>query len=129
VDLARLGVDTLKLARKWAAARIALRRTLDSKTASAAEASKAKLDYKSASDALEKQVLLLDKTLRQHGVGGKKNPQPFPWKDLIGLVATGARALEGALGETKTPRPSVAKQDLDEYVVAEVVDVTPKKKG
>jgi hypothetical protein len=103
-----LAVEILNASRRWVASRAVLRRVLDSKTATEPQLAKAKAGYNKTAEELEALVVRLEKFLQTTGkkVSLKKNSaglgqsSPFPWKELIGLVATGAKAVEQALGDT-----------------------------
>ena len=124
--LAHLGVEALNTARRWALSRLTLRRVLDSKTAPASAVEKAKRDYQKNTDDLEKVMLQLEKRLVDSGANipssKSKGPQKqFPWKQFLGMIAEGAKALETAVGS----KESVAGATSDGFVRAEVIDSKP----
>jgi hypothetical protein len=77
-----------------------LRRALDSKAAPPQAVEKAKAAYNKSAEELERLVTQLERTLLAEGtrVPNKRGQSsPFPWKELFGMVAAGAKAVEHAL--------------------------------
>jgi hypothetical protein len=98
-----IAVEILKAARRWAQVRVVLRRTLDSKKATPQQTEKAKRDHHLASDELEALVMQLEKHLLATGKSfstkrGPASAAAFPWREMFGMVAAGAKAVETALG-------------------------------
>jgi len=90
-------VDT---ARNWAMLRIRYRKMLDSKSADDKELEKTKKALLQTTDRLERAVIGFEKAYRKLLAGGKdlkKKGGPFPWKELLGVVAAGTSALDKAL--------------------------------
>jgi hypothetical protein len=109
----------VETARQWAVLRGRYRKLLDSKTADEKEVEKVKKALLKATDRLERAVIVFDKTYRRFLAGGKdlkKQGGPFPWKELLGVVAAGASALDKAVSQ---PPPTVPQDVID--VEAEVV--------
>lgn len=121
-----LGVEILNAARRWAAARAVLRRTLDSKSATPEARLRAQTAYKSAADELERFVLKLERLLASVGASvpkGRRPETPFPWSQLFGVLGAGASALGEALSN-KPATPSAGPQPpAQKSVRAEVIDV------
>jgi hypothetical protein len=140
--LGQLGGEILHAARRWAYARAALRRLLDSKTAKPDQVQRAKTEYIRASDQLERCVGKMERALQQAGVKGPpRRRQGVSLQQMLGLVANMAGAAEAAItnpqaavraaaeagkeGFASTARTGV---DDDGYMEGEVIDATPKKK-
>jgi hypothetical protein len=96
----RLAIEILNAARRWVQARAGLRRALDSKAAPPQAVEKAKAAYNKSAEELERLVTQLERTLQIEGtrVPNKRGQSsPFPWRELFGMVAAGAKAVESAL--------------------------------
>lgn len=114
-----LAIEILKGSRRWVASRVALRRALDSKSATPKQIETAQKGNQAAAEELEALVMRLERFLHnsgkpfpiKRGQGGK----PFPWKEMFGVIATGAKAVESALGGGRGGGP-------------DVIDATPGKK-
>lgn len=111
-------VEALNAARRWTYARVLLRKTLDSKSASPSQIEKAKVEYNKAAEELEKLVLRLERLIRGNGKQVPANRRvptaPFPWRELFGMVAAGAKAVENALDPAMPP------------IKGRVIDVEPE---
>jgi hypothetical protein len=93
-----IAIEILKAARRWAQLRVVLRRTLDSKSATPQQLEKIKREHHHASDELEALVMKLEKHLLTTGkTFSNKRGSPFPWREMFGMVAAGAKAVENAL--------------------------------
>lgn len=114
VDHASLvAFEVLDAARRWVQARSALRRVLDSKSASAEQVARAKADHNKTAEALEAQVTRLNRFI---AVRGRKIPVKqganFPWKEIFGAIVVGAKAIGTALDETP-PSPTIKATVID----------------
>lgn len=97
-------VDT---ARRWASLRVRYRKQLDSKSADEKELEKTKKALLKETDRLERAVGAFERTYRRFLASGrdlKKKGGPFPWKELLGVVAAGTSALDKALSQPQAPR-------------------------
>lgn len=118
-----IGIEILKSARRWVASRVMMRRVLDSKSATKAQVDKAQKDNIQAAEELEGLVMRLERYLHNSGKrfptgrGRQAGGGNFPWREMFGMVAAGARAVESALGAGK---PGV--------IDAQVIDVEPPSK-
>lgn len=119
---AQLAVEALNGARRWTQARIRLRLLLDSKSASPKAVEKAKAEFSKAGDELEALVVRLERFVKNGGrkVSNKRgaSTQPFPWRELFGMVSAGAKAVESALTQ---PTPTTP------VIQARVIDVEPER--
>ena len=118
-DASSAAIDVVLAARRWVRVRAALRRVLDSKRAGADQVAKVKADYQKANDDLERTVVALEQAL-----GGRKltrKQAPFPWREMLGMLAAGAKAVEDAVASGEK-----AVVDDAGYVQATVVE-KPKK--
>jgi hypothetical protein len=110
--LSRLAVEALNAARRWVQARLLLKRTLDSKAASPQHVDKCKTAYNKAAEELEAIIVKLERALHANGktVPLKRGAgeAPFPWRELFGMVAAGAKAVETAL-DPVAPKTVAAK--------------------
>lgn len=101
-------VDT---ARRWAALRTRYRKQLDSKSADEKELEKTKKALLQETDRLERAVVAFERAYRKFLAGGKdlkKKGGPFPWKELLSVVASGAGALDKALSQSQQQQPAAA---------------------
>lgn len=99
-----LAVEILKGARRWVQSRVVVRRVSDSKSATPQQLKKAQEDNQKAANELEGLVMRLERYLHNSGTQfpmkrGSQNS--FPWRDLLGAVAAGARAVESAIEGVK----------------------------
>ena len=114
-----LAVEILKGARRWVQSRVVVRRVLDSKSATPAQVKKAQMDNQQAANELEGLVMRLERYLHNTGTKfpikrGVQNP--FPWRELLGAVAAGARAVETAIEGVKVPPGVVEAKVVDAKV-------------
>lgn len=102
-----IAVEILKGARRWVASRVAMRRVMDSKSATPKQLETAQKNNQKAAEDLEGLVMRLERFLHNSGQKFpiKKGPDkgPFPWREMFGMVAAGAKAVESALGEGVRP--------------------------
>lgn len=119
-----IAIEILNASRRWVAARVILRRALDSKSASQQQIDQAKRDHQKASDELEALVMRLERFLHntgnkvsmQKGQGlGQQPKSAFPWRAFFGMVSAGAKAVETALVDGPKKPGEV------------IIDVDPKK--
>jgi hypothetical protein len=118
LQASHLAIEALSAARRWVQSRILLRRILDSKTAPPAQVEKAKVAYNKAGEELEMVVVRLEKLLHQNGIAVSKNrrkppTKPFPLKELLGVIASGAKAFETALSREKIPAAPIDAHVID----------------
>ncbi len=121
-----LAIEALNGARRWVQSRIALRRALDSKAAPPQKVEKAKAEYNKSAEELEALIIRLERYLQNTGrkVPLKRNAAtPFPWRELFGMVAAGAKAVETALDGTPTKMPPGKTVVID---ATKVIDVEPE---
>lgn len=117
-----LGVEILKSSRRWVAARVLLRRVLDSKSATPQQLEQVKKDHIAACNDLEGLVMRLERYLHNSGKkfptkrGNLSSTKQFPWEGFFGMVAAGAKAVESALASAHP------------IIDAKVIDVDPPKK-
>lgn len=111
--LARHAIEVLNAARRWVQARLLLKRTLDSKAATSQQVDKCKASYNKAAEELEALVVKLERVLHANGktVTTKRGAgeSPFPWRELFGMVAAGAKAVETALDPVAPAKSVVTK--------------------
>ena len=119
-----IALELLKGVRRWAYARVTLRRLLDSKKATPEQVEKAQSDYRKLSDALEAAVVVFERALKATGgkIVPKKQSTPLPWGSILGAISEGAKALETALGHVPATKTS-----SDNFVRAEVIDMKESK--
>jgi hypothetical protein len=117
-----LGIEILKAARRWVAARVLLRQALDSKSIKSEQLEKVKADHVRVCNELEALVMRLERHLHNNGRQfPTKRAAPgrsgqFPWESFFGMVSAGAKAVESALSGA---RP---------VVEAKIIDVDPPSK-
>jgi len=102
-----LGFEVVERARKWAKARVTLRKVLDSKSAKPEAIEKAKLAFAKASDELELIVVQVEK-LMARGVLKKKSSKPIDWAALANAAVVAAQAVEKVV----TPSAKPGLQDV-----------------
>ena len=108
-------------ARRWAFLRAKYRKLLDSKSADEKDLEKIKKTLLLETDKLERAILLFEKAYRRFLLtSGKdlKQKGSFPWKEVLGVIATGAGALEKAMHPGAPPHKDENVIDVE----AEVID-------
>lgn len=102
-----IAIEILKSARRWVASRVAMRRVMDSKSATPKQLEQAQAANKKAAEDLEVLVMRLERFLHNSGqkfpIKKGSDKGPFPWREMFGMVAAGAKAVESALGEGARP--------------------------
>ncbi len=114
---AHLGIEILNAARRWARARVILRRVLDSKKATPADVEARKRQYNKTSTELEVVVGRLERALQAQGnaVPMTRRAPPFPWEQLFNMLATGVK-------EATDARPPGAPIPVKATIIDAVVE-------
>ncbi len=131
-------VDILNGVIKWRRARVALKRVLDSRSATDGQRAAAKRAYQDASDKLESLGEKLEETARGKKLKRKSDGGALPWREILGGLASMiqivdnvasnmAQPFEGQQASQPRPRPprggrAAGTVNEDGSINAEVVD-------